>query len=264
MIRLSFVVVFGVFFTIANVDISVAAPQVLAAVPVDEPYILKCHDGVCDAEFSAICLQPKRKAPTSETAYQVFADDSSAVRLTGITKQGLSVDLPSELLTVSSVRSQTTIRFTLDRSILKTRQLRSVSLGLDRMVTLLPVPTKDDANPQTSADIHHAVAGVRRIGKKWGDANVDNMMIARITDRIGNMLSAHPSGATDDIDQLVRTAVMAEPEMSAEAIDSARRLVAVCQRRSRFSKMRGCLEEFHDQIMLGLNGKYWSALIPGS
>jgi hypothetical protein len=262
--HLSVLVVFGYMLVAWNTPVGFAAPQVLAAVPVGEPYQLKCHDGVCEAEFSAICLQPKRRAPDSDTAYQVYADDQSAVKLTAQTNAGESIELPAGLLSVSSVRSQTTIRFTLEQNILKDKQLRSVSVGLKRMVTLLPEPVADDPSPQTTADIRYAVTGVRRIGEIWGENNADNMTIARITDRIGNVLSTRSERTSEEIENLIQDAIQHEPDMSIEAVDSARRLVAVCQRRSRFTDIRVCLAEFHDQIMLGLNGKYWSALIPGS
>jgi hypothetical protein len=171
--------------------------------------------------------------------------------------------LPDSLLKISSVRSQTTVRFSVAQRILEEKQLRSVSLGLDRMVTLVPEPDKKDLAPQTAGDISHAVAGVRRIGKMWETGNADNMIIARLTDRIVNVLSDN-TDEIPDIGQVMLAAVADEPTASKAAVDSARRLLAVCQRRSRFSKLQGCLEEFHDQIMLGLNGKFWSALIPGS
>jgi hypothetical protein len=89
--RVLVMALFFLFLTLWGVRSGIAAPQVLAAVPVGEPYVLNCTEGICGADFSAICLQPARKAPASGTLYQVFAEDKGAIRLSGITNEGLVI-----------------------------------------------------------------------------------------------------------------------------------------------------------------------------
>ncbi len=262
--RIAVMVLLGFVVVIGTVRIASAAPQVLAALPVGEPYKLVCHNGVCGAEFSAICLQPKRPAPASHTPYRVLAKDMKFLKLTGLRADGTVATLPASALKVASLRSQTSVRFFLDEDVLEKRQLQSVSVGFDHMITLLPAPEEDDGLKQTVADIAEASAGVERVSESWVEINADNVSIARVTVRISNELPNSGSITKDMSDDLMERAISSETTSSETALDSARQLVGNCQRRSRFMPLRRCLEEYHDQIMLGLNGKYWSALKPGS
>jgi len=264
MIRITVLALLGVILALGHARTASASPQVLAALPVGEPYQLICHDGICDAEFSAICLQPKRPAPASHTSYQVLAEDLKHLKLTGLTTDGKTVALPATALGIASLRSQTSVRFYVNEDVLEQRQLQSVSVGLERMVALLPMPLDDGTAPQTPDEIADASAGIERIGKPWAEVNADNLSIARVTVRISNELPQSDDVTKEQSDQFIERAIGSESGMSAAASESARQLVGNCQKRSRFMPIRGCLEDYHDQIMLGLNGKYWSALKPGS
>ena len=46
-----------------------AAPQILAALPVESGIELTCSDGICAAQLSTYCLQRERPAPSMGTAY---------------------------------------------------------------------------------------------------------------------------------------------------------------------------------------------------
>jgi len=256
-------VLFGLFFVLGNIHAASAAPQVLAALPMGEKYTLICDDGVCAAEVSAICLQPKRPAPTRHTPYRVRAEDADALRLTGIMADGHVVALPVTMIKISSLRSQTSVRFFVGKGVLERQGLHAVSIKIERMIALLPEPSEGDT-PQTVEDIAAASSGMRRVGAAWAEMYANNLAIARITARIGNELPRSRGDATALSNQVMDRAFRGEPKLSVGVMGSARRLVEVCQRRSRFMPMRGCLEEYHDQIMLGLNGKYWSALKPAS
>jgi len=264
MIRLPILVLFAFVFVLGNTGAASAAPQILAALPMGEPYQLACHDGKCAAEFSAICLQPQRSAPASYTPYHVRAEDMGHLKLTGLTANGTVVSLPAAILKIESLRSQTSIRFFLNEEVLEQRHLKSISVGLYRMIALLPAEEEGDTAPQTKGDITSASSGIDRFGKAWAEINVDNMTIARIAARIGNELPKAGNVAKEQSDKLMELAVEHEPKLTTGSLGSARQLVTNCQLRSRFMPMRRCLEEYHDQIMLGLNGKYWSALKPGS
>jgi hypothetical protein len=254
----------GFIFAMGHVREASAAPQILAAVPVGGPLELVCHDTVCEAEFSAICLQPRRRLPARGTPYRVLAEDLGSVTLSGHTIDGRTVALPSTLLKVASLRGQTAVRFFVENDVLEQRGLQSVSVDFDRIIALLPVPTEDDSAPTTTADIVEAVSGIRLVGQVWTEFNADNMAIARITVRIGNGLPWAAPATNAESDRLFRLAVSHETAISAGALDSSRQVVALCQRRSQNTPMRTCLGDIHDQIMRSLNGKYWSALVPGS
>jgi len=263
LMRLPLLALFGFVFVLGNAQVAFAAPQVLAALPMGEKHRLICDDGVCGVEVSAICLQPRRPAPTSHTPYRVRAEDADAVRLTGLTADGRVVALPAAMLKISSLRSQTSVRFFMNKDVLEQSGLHAVSIGIERMIALLPEPLDGDT-PQTVEDIAAASSGMHRVGAAWAEMYANNLAIARITARVGNELPKSGGDTTALSNQLMDRAFGYEANLSAGVLGSARRLVKVCQRRSRFMPMRGCLEEYHDQIMLGLNGKYWSALKPAS
>ena len=132
------------------------------------------------------------------------------------------------------------------------------------MVALLPAPTDDGSAPQTTADIAEAVSEVRQFGPVWAELNGDNLSVARIAVRIGNGLPRTGSVPNAESDRLLRLALSHETAMSPGVLKSARKFVALCQRRSKITPMRSCLEGIHDQVMRSLNGKYWSATSPNS
>ena len=264
MVRFSIVFLIGFVFAIGQVHAASAAPQILAAIPIGGALELKCDNHVCAAEVSAICLQPNRQPPARGTLYTVFAKDLSAIAVTGTTTDGQEISLPSTLLKVAGYRGQTAVRFFVEKKVLERRGLQIISVDFDRMVALLPVPMVGDAAPQDTADINHAVSGIRRVGSTWATANADNLAIARVATRVANGLPRTRKAPKDLTDRLIRSALQREKTISPGALGSTRHLAAVCGHRARFTPVRRCLGEFHDQIMLGLNGKYWLALRPGS
>jgi hypothetical protein len=264
MTRLSILGLLGVVIVMADVHEVYADPQILAAVPVGEPLELVCDDTTCEVEFSAICLQPDRHLPQPGTTYKVLAGDLDSVALSGYSVGGRAITLDSSLLQVASRRGQTAIRFSVAKQVLEQKGLRSVSVDFDRAIALVPQPAEDGSAPQTRADIAEAVSGIRRLGQVWADSNADNMAIARITVRMANRLPMSGRVPNAESDRLLELAVGYDAAISPKALDSSRRLVALCQRRSRYTAMRTCLAGFHDQIMRSLNGRYWSILDLGS
>ena len=62
--------------TAAAASAAVAAPQALLLVADGQALPLTCEGGICQAEASAICLQPDRPIPLPGTAYGVPAGRS--------------------------------------------------------------------------------------------------------------------------------------------------------------------------------------------
>jgi hypothetical protein len=59
----------ALFASCAGASGAFAAPQILAVLATGEPVPLTCVKGVCEAEFSAMCLQWARAMPEPGTAY---------------------------------------------------------------------------------------------------------------------------------------------------------------------------------------------------
>ncbi|MDH3743349.1 MAG: hypothetical protein OER56_17295 [Hyphomicrobiales bacterium] len=264
MTRLAILFLLGCVLVLAQTHEGRADPQILAAVPAGEPLEFVCDGSACEVEFSAICLQPDRHLPQPGTSYKVLTGDLGSIVLSGYSPAGQKISLDPGLLTVASRRGQTAIRFSVAKEVLKQKGLQSVSVDFDRAIALVPQPAQDGSVPQTKADIDKAVSGIRQLGQVWADKNPDNMAVARITVRMTNRLPTSGHVPNAESDRLLQLAVGQEAAISPRALDSSHRLVALCQRRSRYTAMRKCLADIHDQIMRNLNGQYWSILDLGS
>lgn len=264
MLRIFIFVLLSFVCTVSQIRDASAAPQVLAAIPMGEPIQLECHDSICEVALSAICLQPRRPLPTSGTPYKIHIDDLGAIALLGRSADGRVINLPTSLLKAASYRGQTAVRIFIDSAILEQEKLNSITVNFDRMIVLVPAPKEDDSAPQTAADLKTAVTEVRRNGQAWAHLNSNSMTVAQITMRITNSLPKMGWVSNVEANRLFLLAAGKKKSLSPRVFESAHQLMALCLRRSEITPVRVCLGEFHDQIMLGLNGRYWSGLNPGS
>jgi hypothetical protein len=255
---------FSLLCFVSQTNSAIASPQVLAAVPTGKPVELVCRDSVCSAELTTICLQPSRSVPLLGTPYLIHSKHAAAVTLHGHAAGKQTIPLPSSLIKVKSKRGQTAVTFYVPRKILGQRQLQSISISIGRMVALVPLATKTGTATQSQREVAVATAGLRQIGKSWRMTNSDNLTIARITSRMRNALVGAVLPSPKTINQLLQVALEQENSIPEQTLQSSRGLVAVCQRRARISIVSQCLADYHDQIMLGVNGKYWSTLKSGS
>ena len=93
---------------------AMAAPQILGLVATaDTPTELKCSNGTCSAEFSAICLQQGREAPKNGTPYRIVDTAALAIVVTG--KDGAQRRLPATGLTISNARSYAAVTISISR-----------------------------------------------------------------------------------------------------------------------------------------------------
>ena len=232
--------------------------------PTGKPVELVCRGSVCSAELSTICLQPSRSVPLLGTPYLIHSKHAAAVTLHGHAAGRRTSSLPSFLIKATSKRGQTAVTFHVPRKILEKRGLQSVSISIGRMVALIPLATKNGTAIQSQREVAVATAGLRQIGESWRTTNSDNLTIARITSRIRNALVGAVSPSPKTINQLLQVALEREKTIPEQVLQSSRGLVAVCQRRALISIVSQCLADYHDQIMLGVNSKYWSTLKSGS
>jgi hypothetical protein len=244
---------------------AMAEPQILAAMPTGKPVELVCRDGICSAEFSTICLQPARSVPPVGTPYLIHPKHAALVTLRGHAAAGEQiVPLSVDLIKAKSNRGQTSVTFYASRAALERKGLQSASINFGRMIALVPVATRSASVAQANRETTTVAAQLRRIEEAWAMANADNLAIARVTSRMRNALIGNISPIPRATHRLLQRALENETSISSQSLKSARGLVAVCQRRARISKFSQCLADYHDQIMLGVNGKYWTILRSGS
>ena len=263
--RRSILLVTGTLLLIANTGPATAVPQLLAAVPSSGPLDMVCNDNLCQAEFSAICLQSERSFPVKGTPYKIQLKDIAAVKLRGEMADGTMRDLSSRLLRIDSQRSHTAIRFVVDRSQLPQSGIERLTVAFDRLIALFPVPAQDQqvdhSSPQTADDLITAANGIRRAERLWLEFNADNVAVARIANRMSNSLPRSGAVVSEKADRLWRSAIAQEPGLSQKIKMDTLELVNRCQQRRDIS-LRHCLNYTHDQVMRDLNVRYWRLLKP--
>ncbi|MAF95467.1 MAG: hypothetical protein CMM60_06905 [Rhodospirillaceae bacterium] len=244
-----------------------AAPQIVAAVPTVEEVELACAGGGCSAEFSTICLQQSRTPPTRDTAYGLHGPERAAVAFTGYRKDGAAVALAPELLRFDSYRGHSAFRFSVPSRFLKDRGLSRLTVKVERLAMLLPVPEAGDPKPQTADDVTLALSEVETTGRYWAARNGENMAMARLTNRIINRLPQQGSISTEDSETLWQRALAPEKGLTGEPLAWNRRYVDYCRENAlspgSFS-MRHCLGNAHDWFLKDLNTDYWKSLKPTS
>ncbi|HIN21438.1 MAG TPA: hypothetical protein EYM71_06280, partial [Rhodospirillales bacterium] len=117
-----------------------APPQIVAAVPTGEEVELICADSGCSAEFSTICLQQSRTPPSRDTAYGLHGSERAAIAFTGTCRDGSEVALAPELLRFDSFRGHSAFKFSVPSALLKKRGLTRLTVKVERLAMLLPVP----------------------------------------------------------------------------------------------------------------------------
>ena len=244
-----------------------AAAQIVAAVPTGEEVELTCAGGNCSAEFSTICLQRGRTPPTRDTAYGLHGPERTAVAFTGTRRDGAKVALSPELLRFDSLRGPSAFKFYVPSAFLKDRGLTRLTVKVERLAMLLPVPEAGDPKPQTADDVTQALREVETTGRYWSARNSENMAMARLTSRIINRLPHQGSISAEASETLWQQALTPEQELTGEPLAWNRRYVDYCRENAlspgSFS-MRRCLGSAHDWFLKDLNTDYWKSLKPQS
>ncbi len=244
-----------------------AAPQIVAAVPTGEEVELACASGNCSAEFSTICLQKSRTPPKRDTAYGLHGPERTAVVFTGTRRDGAKVALSPELLRFDSYRGPSAFRFSVPSAFLKDRGLTRLTVKVERLAMLLPVPEAGDPKPQTADDVTLALREVETTGRYWAARNGENMAMVRLTNRIINRLPLKGSISAEASEILWQQALAPEKELTGEALAWNRRYVDYCRENSLLRgsfPMRRCLGNAHDWFLKDLNTDYWKSLKPTS
>jgi len=244
-----------------------AAPQIIAAVPTGGDVELICAEGTCSAEFSTICLQQSRTKPSPLTPYILHGPDQDAMIVTGHSKDNKTASLAPGVLRFVSLRGHSAFRVSAPEKLLKSQGLARMTVKIDRLAMLLPVPEEGDTDPQTAADKEKAFHEIKSKGGYWTEMDPDNLAMARVTNRIINLLPAKGSVTTAAGEALWRQAAAPERELSKESLAINRSYFDYCRENGLTPggfAMRRCLGDAHDWFMKDLNVNYWKSLKPTS
>jgi hypothetical protein len=254
------------FFALAvgYADGAAAAPQVLALLSTDGPVPLACKDGLCQATLSALCLQKDRQPPASGQLYDPARAEHLSLVVTDA--KGRTRHVPAQGLRIESERTFVAVRFVLPESTLAEWGGVKVALAVSKGSTLVPRAVANDVNPQTPADIAHAVTVLREQAGLVEDAGDARGNFARMAARFANVLPR--SGPIDK--DAARAAHKMISEANAGRPGQARfqSLFNQCDVSNGMSlygrNMRECVQHFHDRTLTDLNHELWNQVAPGS
>jgi hypothetical protein len=239
-----------------------AAPQVLGLVASNgDPTPLTCDGLACSAHFSSFCLQQSRPAPGRGDGYTVAPGGELTLVLT--TADGTTLRLPGrEHLTIESEIGFTSVSVALPQSKLAALGATAAAVEVGPAVSLLPVASAGDPNPQEADEIALATGPMRLVASRSFEIPGRASDAARITSFLINALPQDGT-ETSDAREGLWMAMLDRPAMASatpDGIDAAARIYEACkisvESRSTYS-MRNCLELRHADLLAETNHKFW-------
>ena len=237
-----------------------AAPQILGIIATAEPVPLTCALGVCQAEFSSVCLQRNRDMPKDGTAYNLVGDQVTLV-ITG--KDGSERRMPAaNRVGVRSAETYTAVIIAIPRDTIGPDAER-IAISVDRMAAAVPEAEAGDPNPLGEDEITLVTGPKLKIAERTILQKTRQTASARITMRMINAAEKNPSRFVDD---LWRDAAATEVAGSAGAIRAAGivRMCRLMDASGHAPVLRDCLYGHHHGTMLDLTSQVWNRLGAGS
>ena len=246
-----------------------AAPQILAALEVQEGMPFICDNGRCETDISTFCLQQDRDAPRTGTAYTPASTEHFRLRVTSA--DGRVRDIPATNLTYTSGHGFTSVRVSLSAERLASLGAKSARLLVTRQASLIPTPVPGDPDPISAKEADYVTKSLRPLGEEMVDMQ-PRATSARIVGRIATAITdyrASPGGGNlnrlwnDVIDDM---GPVLDKNSDGLAIKGALQEVNRCSRPGHHHSMAGvksCLEYRHGDMMRDLNTDYWNKK-PGS
>jgi hypothetical protein len=239
-----------------------AASQVLGLVASNGlPTPLTCVDGRCSAQFSTFCLQQNRPAPSRGDDYAVAAGGS--LTLVARNAAGQTFRVPArDGLQIHSLIGFTSVDISLPTAKLAELGATAVAVEVGPAVSLVPVATAGDPNPQTDDELALATGPMRLAATPMFEAPGTASDAARIATVLINALPASGSESADARNGLW-VAMLDNPALSgatATGRDAAEQMYEACkisvESHSAYS-MRNCLELRHADLLAETNHKFW-------
>lgn len=245
---------------------SKAAPQILAALPMESGIELACADGVCAAQLTTYCLQRERPAPTMGKAYVPATKEHFTLVLTSA--DGGEVRLPaSEHMSFIENRGFMSVAASIEMGRMKTLGAQSARIVVWEGASLIPVPEENDPNPLTSEEIEFVTDSLRIVGQDYVD-NRPEAGSAQLLARLNAALPAEGLVSAKTFGGMWQDSIGDELSFPASgpALNGAEKAYEECAGRAStymVGGLRRCLEFQHDNMIRNLNVDYWQNQ-PGS
>jgi len=243
-----------------------AAPQILAALPMESGIELACSYGICAAQLTTYCLQRERPAPTMGAAYVPATKEHFTLVLTST--DGQEVRLPaSEHMRFVENRGFMSVAASIELGRMKALGAQSAKIVVWEGASLIPVPEENDPNPLTEDEIAFVTNSLRTIGQDY----VDHQPKAGSAQLLAQLNAALPSDgivAANTFNGMWQNSIGDEIPLPASGaiLESAEQAFEECSGRAStymVGGLRRCLEFQHDNMIRGLNVEYWQNQ-PGS
>jgi hypothetical protein len=243
-----------------------AAPQALALMATNGTVPFTCADGTCSVELSTFCLQQDRESPKAGTLYRLAA--VKGVRLVASDGSGRTFRLPMpESLRISAERGYWAVTLSLPETTLAAIDGQRIAVDVGENVSLLPIETLWDAEPQGEAEALIATGPWRDVGRRVVDQSGTRAGTVRVTNRLINRLPKGRRATAGERSNAWRQAVDGGMSGSGgEAVGRAKAIFAYCQRPPESGRrLKQCLQQQHDLMLTDLTENYWKAVAgPGS
>jgi hypothetical protein len=239
-----------------------AAPQILGIVASNgAPTPLVCDGVECAAHFSAFCLQEARPAPSSGDGYSIAPGGS--MTLIATTNAGQSIRLPAQdYVRISSQIGFTSVHIAVPQSVMDELGATALQVEVGANVSLLPLATAGDVQPQTAEEIQYATTVMRGVAVKKFDQANGASDAARIASVFINALPAKGLESAEARGELwmANANHPAVANATLEGLTLAQEMYRSCQisveARSSYS-MRMCLELRHADLQATSNHQFW-------
>lgn len=243
-----------------------ADPQMLGVIQTASAVPLHCTGTTCSAELTSICLHEARPTPTPE--YPYTAHNPDALRVTGLAPDGTRVELdPTKLLDFAAGRGFTSVRVSVQQTVLAELDIAELSVSVTGALTLRPSQPSNSGEPLTAADIELGAGPLRATAAGIVDEDADTMNASEVLARMIDVLPRRGKSPAQLRTGLWQTVAAPHAEkLSATGQHRAKTAYNRCYRQTRIGDktLRGCLAETHDDFVRDLNVKYWDAVKVGS
>lgn len=262
--RVSRVFAIALFAFVAGTSGTFAAPQILAVLATAEPVPLTCVKGVCEAEFSTMCLQRGRAMPEPGTAYAP-ADPGNIILVIRRADGSTSRIAGHRSLRFSVPRTYVSVTATIDEAALAELDAVSAAVDIRPLASLVPAPTHGDTSPITAEEVARVTGAHRMAAAGAVRHERETIGAARITRRLVNALVTNPRPTNAERKDLWDRIAADTP--AGTGVQKARDVFDTCHDYAEAlgeEGFRGCLQYRHDYLMQSINDIYWNRKDVGS
>lgn len=258
-------VIFGAAFAAlfaAHATPASAAPQILAALPVQSGIDLTCEDGLCAAQLTTYCLQRERPAPGMGTAYVPAKPEHFTLVLQG--DNGNEVRVPAgEHMRFIENRGFMSVAASIETGRLRTLGASRARIVVWEGASLIPVAQAGDPDPLTPEEIAYVTDSLRDIGKGLVD-DTPEAGSAQLLAKLNAALPAEGAVGAGGFKAMWKQAIGDDVPLppGGPALSGAEKAYDECmigRPGYGYGSLKRCLEFKHDDLIRDLNIDYWDA-----